>query len=219
MGIFGTRTGSPSRESGSHLGIAPDDSPEDGLSATHVLRDFVDAVSAHDEAPLLVMLGPVVNANVEFLVATVGCKLFVEEWPPPRADAPTGDREGEGAEPTLREIADASIHGVLCWDCFDYADAASREWLASELLRVLRPGGVILFRQRADGKTNPEPLRHEIVAVDRLRVRHSAGSGWHIGPPLEQRDLLQRLPGCVTVKTVLLRNRMREVLLRKAGSK
>ena len=213
MGIFGALTGSPR----SQLGLDPDDGQAGSPSATYVLSDFIDAVSAHD-APLLVLLGPVVNSNVEFLGTTVGCKLFVEDWPPPRAaEDPTGDDAGRDAVFMRLPVADASIHGVVCWDCFDYADAASRESLATELLRVLRPGGVMLFRQRADAKANPEPLRHEIVAPDRVRVQRSADLRRRIGPPLEQREVLRLLPGCVTVRTVLLRSRMRELLLRKAG--
>jgi len=65
---------------------------------------------------------------------------------------------------------------VLCWDIFDYLGPAAGGVLAGELIRLLRPGGLLLgfFGARASEETRY--TKYFIEDESRLRYRFYTGA-------------------------------------------
>ena len=190
---------------------------EASFRATHVLSDFVSELRART-APVVVDLGPAIGANVTFLGDEIGCKLFIEDllshMPDPPSD--TGANVESGWEPSLPQ-ADESVDGILCWDVVDHLQPSARLALAAQLVRVLRPGGVMLMCHRVDLGAHPERVVHEIVGPGRLCLRRGSEAPAPVEHPLRHRELRLMFGELAVLKTVLLKSRMRELLFQKAG--
>lgn len=186
--------------------------PPETYRTTHVLSDFVAAVRAKP-APVVLDLGPAVGTNVTFLGEEVACKVFIEDLLGKRPAGPSGD--DDTWRPRLSQ-PDESVDGVLCWDVLDHLDDAARWALAAELSRVLSPAGVLLLYQRVDQRAFPGRLVYEIAGLDRVCVHRSDDVAQGVERPLKHRELEVLFEGLHPVKTVLLKSRTREVLLRKA---
>ena len=179
---------------------------------THVLSDFVAEISAR-AAPVVLDLGPALGKNVAFLGEAAACKLVIEDLLGKRAGASNGD---DGASRPRVSQPDESVDGVLCWDVLDHLDEAARRELAAELSRILRPAGVLLLYQGLDPGAFSGRRVYEIAGPDRIRVRRSGDAAQGIGRPFKHSELHEMFEGLTAVKTVLLKSRTREVLLRKS---
>ena len=181
---------------------------------THILSDFVAGVRVQT-APVVLDLGPALGANITFLGEEIACKVVIEDLLATRDGAPAG--AGGTWLPRLSQ-PDESVDGVLCWDILDHMEDAVRRALAAEVSRVLRPAGMLLLYQRVDQGAFPERLVYEIAGLDRLCVHRRAAGAPGIERPLKLRDLQTMFTGLTAVKTVLLKSRTREMLLRKSDS-
>jgi Methyltransferase domain len=166
-------------------------------------------------SPVLLDFGPVIGSNVEFFGERLGCKLFIEDI---IADIDRHKRNGTADElPAAFEKRfrhdDASVDGVLCWDCFDFLDKASAPALAKQIVRMLKPGGAAMgfFCTSSVGKANF--TKYEIVDDTNLRHRPHAGVG---GPrrAFQNRDIIRMFEGLVVSDSFLLKHNTREILLR-----
>ena len=186
---------------------------------TKVLARFIAGLSARPQ-PVLLDLGPVVGSNVSFFGEELGCKIIVEDL---SKDIDRHVRDGlleqfpEFLRKRFPQESD-SIDGILCWDVFDYLDKKSAQSLADQLVRMLRPDGVLLaFFSTAEPQpgVKPEYTRH--IVVDKLNLQHRPYSAARAKQrPLPNRDI-QRLFGPLrVVEQFLLKTNLREVLLRKA---
>ena len=194
-------------------GVEAEGPSEDIFRATHVLSDFLAEVKART-APVVVDLGPAVGANVAFLGQEIACKLLVEDLLARRANG----SNGSGSRPALRlRQPDASVDGILGWDVLDHFPPEARPSLAAELVRVLRPAGVLLLYHRLDVAPHPDRVVYEIVGPRRLCL-HRGATSVRVERPLKHRELELMFGDLTAAKTVLLKSRMREVLFRKSGS-
>ena len=137
---------------------------DDPLFATKALRKFLASLTAR-EAPVLLDLGPVVGSNVNFFGEQLGCKIFVEDIFA-NLDQHIRDQKLEELPAFLKKRlpqADGTVDGILCWDLFDYLDRASAQELATQLIRVLRPGGTLL------GFFATTQVRECIIAPERTK--------------------------------------------------
>ncbi len=186
---------------------------------TRALAKFVKALTPR-EAPTVVDLGPAVGANVTFLGERLGCKLRIENlladkgtwFPAPENDE--GDEDRPEPPRTLR-ISDETVDGVLCWDVFDYFDRDGATALASEITRVLKPGGVVFLCHRAEQCPVGGPLEIEVVDETTLKYRLSAESG----PVLrvwQSRDVTRMFDRLSVTDSFLLTSRMREMVLKRS---
>jgi hypothetical protein len=167
-------------------------------------------------APVLLDLGPVTGGNVEFLGDRLGCKLFVDDI---CADVDRHTRAG-----TLDQLTASfatrfrhdpgSVDGVLCWNCLDVMDKGAAGALASQIVRLVRPGGVVmaLFRTTAVGAS--QWPRYEIVDERHFRVRRLPGGGSD-RQPLRNRDIVRLFDGLTVTDSNLLKSNTRELLLRR----
>lgn len=186
----------------------------DPVFPTRALRTFLDAVRRRPAAVLL-DLGPVIGPNITFLGEEVSCKIHVEDL---FADVDrhvrqsTVDTLPDFLRTRLR-LPDASVDGVLCWDLIDYLDAASAGVLAGELVRVLRPGGVLLGLFATAASIDPRYTKYVIVDDQHLRYRpYPAARGRQ--RVLENRDIIRLFDRLRVSDSVLLKSALREVLFR-----
>jgi hypothetical protein len=141
---------------------------------TKVLARFIAGLSARSQ-PVLLDLGPVVGSNVSFFGEELGCKIIVEDL---SKDIDRHVRDGlldQFPAFLMKRFPQesGSIDGILCWDVFDYLDKKSAKPLADQLVRMLRPDGVLLaFFVTAEPPPGlkPEYTRH--VVVDKLNLQH-----------------------------------------------
>ena len=205
----GKRTEAPSGKGGAP---APREEPVVGSKA---LPKLVASLGPR-EAPVLLDFGPVIGANVAFCGERLGCKLFIEDL---LADV---DRKlrGKGTEDLAASFekrfshADASIDGILCWDLFDFLDKNAAQALARQIVRLLRPGGVVMGFFCTSSVERSPFTKFEIVDDKTLRHRHHPGVGGR-KQSLQNRDIIRMFEGLVVSDSFLLKNNTREMLLRK----
>ena len=186
---------------------------------TKVLARFIAGLSSRPQ-PVLLDLGPVVGTNVSFFGEQLGCKIIVEDL---SKDIDRHVRDG-----SLDQLPaflmkrfpqeSGSIDGILCWDVFDYLEKKSAKPLAEQLIRMLRPDGVLLAffgtAQPQQG-SRPEYTRH--VVVDKTSLQHRPyPAAQPKQRPLPNRDIQLLFEPLRIVEQFLLKTNLREVLFRKA---
>jgi methyltransferase family protein len=175
---------------------------------------FLTALS-QTATPVLLDFGPVIGTNVEYFGDRLGCKLFIEDL---LADierhtkAGTLDALPASFEKRFRH-GDASVDGILCWDVFDFLDKNAAPALARQIIRMLRPGGVVMGFFCSSPSEKATFTKYEIVDGG-LRHRHHQGNG---GPKrvLQNRDIIRMFDGLVVSDSFLLKSNTREMLLRR----
>jgi hypothetical protein len=190
---------------------------------TKALAKFLSSLNSRSER-LLVDLGPVVGTNVTFFGEELGCKIHVEDL---FTDIERHVREGKlDALPSFFEHRlpqdDGTVDGILCWDIFDYLDKASAQALARELVRILRPDGVLfaLFNI-VEAATQAPPGYTRYVVLDRQQLQYRGYRATRGKQrPLVPRDIQRLFEPLRITEQFLLKNNLREVLFRKqSGAK
>ena len=185
---------------------------------TKVLARFISGLSSRPQ-PVLLDLGPVVGSNVSFFGEELGCKMIVEDL---AKDIDRHVQEGAldrfPAFLAKRLLHDAtSIDGILCWDLFDYLDKNSARSLAGQLVRVLRPEGVLMaFFGTSEPRPGDRAEYTRYTVVDRANLQHrSYTAAGRKQRPLPNRDIQRLFEPLRVVEQFLLKTNTREVLLRK----
>jgi len=176
---------------------------------------FLSALTQHP-APMLLDFGPVIGTNVEYFGERLGCKLYIEDL---LADIERHTRAGTpellpGAFEKRFRHGDASVDGILCWDVFDFLDKAAAPALARQIVRMLKPGGVVMGFFCSIPVAQAAFTKYEIVDETNLRHRQHAGAG---GPKrvLQNRDIIRMFEGLNVSDSFLLKGSTREMLLRR----
>jgi SAM-dependent methyltransferase len=200
-----------------------DDPEADGAASkapvhpTKALKKFVSTLGAHDQ-PTLLDIGPVVGQNVTFFGERLGCKFQVEEL--------SKDIDRFVREDKLPELphfldrrfpqGDESFDGILCWDLFDYLDKPAAQAMARQLVRVLRPGGVLfaLFNNTEAVPTTRAYTRFVVMDEETIQYRSYAGAR-EKQRPLPNRDILRMFEPLRVSDQFLLKTNTREMLFRK----
>jgi SAM-dependent methyltransferase len=187
----------------------------DTVYASKTLARFLDLLFARPAAEV-VDLGPVIGQNITFLGERVGCKIHVEDL--------FSDIDRHVQNDKLDQLPEflggrfslpaSSIDAVLGWDIFDYLAPMAARALASELMRILRPGGVFLGFFGARASDNPQYTKYFIDDETHLRYRFYPSActrRW----VLQNRDINIMFAGLEICETVLLKSGVREILFRK----
>jgi hypothetical protein len=183
--------------------------------ASKTLARFLDLLFARPAAEV-VDLGPVIGSNITFLGERVGCKIHVEDL--------FSDIDRHVQSDKLDQLPEflggrfavpaSSIDAVLGWDIFDYLAPMAATALAGDLMRILRPGGLLLGFFGARASDNPQFTKYFIEDETHLRYRFypSACSRRWV---LQNRDINIMFAGLEICETVLLKSGVREILFRK----
>jgi SAM-dependent methyltransferase len=190
------------------------------VHSTKGLAKFIAGLNGRS-SPVLLDLGPVTGSNVTFFGEQLGCKIIVEDL--------SKDIDRAVKEKSLPELPahfakrfaqeTGSVDGVLCWDVFDYLDKASAVALAKQLVRLLRPDGVLLaFFNTHEPKEPVAALYTKHVVVDKVSLQYRpypAARGKQ--RPFQNRDIQRMFEPLRITDQFLLKSHMREVLFRKTG--
>jgi len=187
----------------------------DTVYASKTLARFLDLLFARPAAEV-VDLGPVIGQNITFLGERVGCKIHVEDLFSDIDRHIHNDKLDQLPEflGGRFSLPDSSIDAVLGWDVFDYLAPMAATALASELMRILRPGGVFLGFFGARASDNPQYTKYFIDDETHLRYRFYPSActrRW----VLQNRDINIMFAGLEICETVLLKSGVREILFRK----
>ena len=183
--------------------------------ASKTLARFLDLLFARPAAVVL-DLGPVIGSNITFLGERVGCKIHVEDLYADIDRHIQHDKLDQLPE-FLRgrfSMPDSSVDAVLGWDVFDYLAPVAAAALASQLMRLLRPGGVFLGFFGARASDDPRYTKFVIEDETHLRFRFYPSAckrRW----VLQNRDINIMFAGLEICETVLLKSGVREILFRK----
>jgi SAM-dependent methyltransferase len=185
------------------------------VHASKVLASFLSLLFARPAAEV-VDLGPVTGSNVTFLGERVGCKIHVEDL---CADIDHHIKQDKFDQlPKFLSgrlsMTDASIDAVLSWNIFDYLAPLAASALAQEIVRILRPGGVLLAFFGASASDDPRYIKYFIEDEAHLRHRFYP-SAWGGRWVLQNRDINIMFAGLEIRDSVLLRSGVREILFRK----
>ncbi len=183
--------------------------------ASKTLARFLDLLFARPAA-VVVDLGPVIGQNITFLGERVGCKIHVEDLYADVNRHIQQDRVEQLPEflNGRFRLSTGSVDAVLGWDIFDYLAPMAATALASELMRMLRPGGVFLGFFGARASDDPRFTKHVIEDETHLRCRYYPSlctRRW----VLQNRDINIMFAGLEICETVLLKSGVREILFRK----
>ncbi len=188
-----------------------------GVRTSRALPRFLDALRIR-EAPVLLDLGLVSGANVEFLGRELSCRLLVQDLYTRITDADrslpdglaTAVRQGIAADP-------GSVDGVLCWDLCDYLTGDEARVLTGEVGRVLKPGGYALALFSTVRYESPEFTRFVALGSDQLEYRPCPGGLLQQGV-WSSRDIARLWAPLKVDETYLLAHGQREVLLRRPAA-
>lgn len=177
---------------------------------------FLSALT-QQPAPMLLDFGPVIGTNVEYFGERLGCKLYIEDL---LADierhtrAGTVDQIPVALEKRFRH-GDASVDGILCWDIFDFLDKTAAPALAKQIVRMLKPGGIVMGFFCSIPVAQASYTKYEIVDDTSLRHRQHAGAGGQ-KRVLQNRDIIRMFEGLNVSDSFLLKGSTREMLLRRS---
>jgi SAM-dependent methyltransferase len=190
------------------------------VHSTKVLAKFIAGLNGRS-SPVLLDLGSVTGSNVTFFGERLGCKIIVEDL--------SKDIDKAVKEKTLPDLPahftrrfsqeDASVDGVLCWDLFDYLDKHAAAALAKQIVRILKPEGVVLAFFNTLEPKDPNPAvytKHVVVDQAHLQYRpYPAARGKQ--RPFQNRDVQRMFEPLRITEQFLLKSQQREMLFRKSG--
>jgi hypothetical protein len=186
-------------------------------TVSKVLPRFLAALTPVAD-PVILDLGPVVGKNVAFLGERLSCKLLVEDLfalieTYARADNRAG--LGDAILGRLQRMS-GPVDGILCWDLFDYLDKRAAQLVASELARLLRPGGVLYgFFATKSGPVS-HYTRFLVESPTEIRQRPYPGAP-ATRTVFVTRDITKMFADMRVTETVLLKSNVQEVMLKRTG--
>jgi hypothetical protein len=201
------------RISGGHPALSGGD--DDVVRASKVLRRLLDLLVLQP-SPILIDLGPAIGSNVSFFGEQLGCTLHVEDLFSGVGRLSSAGAQGEILPMLASCLAHetASVDAVIAWDLFDYLTPEEAAVLAARLVRVLRPGGLVMacftttvldrLAYRKYIIEDGEHLRHRWLPYSRSAQR-----------VLYARDVDRLFTPLEVVESHLLMHHQRETLLRR----
>jgi len=186
--------------------------------ATKALPKFLSGLSGKDQ-PELLDLGSVVGGNLNFFGEQLGCKITVEDLTKDIDRHVGNDTVGGLPEFLAHRFSqpDATFDGIICWDVFDYLEKPAVQALATQVARLLKPGGLVLaFFNHTETPKPGQPTYTRYVVVDPRTLEHRtypAARGKQ--KPLPNRDLQRLFEPLAITDQFLLKTNLREVIFRK----
>jgi SAM-dependent methyltransferase len=191
---------------------------DEAVYLSKTLSKVLSEVYARQKA-VLIDLGPAIGSNISYLGERAGCKIHVGDL---YADLDRHAREGMfNRLPQFLErrfpLSNGSVDAVLCWDVFDYLGPTAGAVLAGELIRLLRPGGLLLGFFAARPSEDTRFAKYFFEDEARLRCRYYMRACRRRGV-LQSQDIDKLFQGLHLSDSILMMSRLREVLFRKPKS-
>ena len=186
------------------------------LSASRALPKFLSLVATHQE-PVLLDLGPVVGANVSFFGDQLSCKMLIEDLHHDIATYTPAEPPDDLASKLTARIKDTAVgtvHGILCWDLFDYLDRQTARSLGAYLAGLLHPRGALHGFFGATSTRIEARTKFIVQSATSLKCRREPSKPFH-RHALQTGEISRLFPGLTIVESVLLQNTTRESLFRK----
>ena len=183
-------------QQGGATGRAPGPGSNEPVIGSKAFPKFL-TILTNRPSPVLLDFGPVIGTNVEFFGERLGCKLFIEDLLSDidrLTKAGTIDTLPSVFEKRFRH-GDASVDGILCWDVFDFLDKKAAEVLARQVIRMVRPGGIVMGLFATAAKSEHTSFtKYEIVDDASLRHRQHPGVGG-VKRAIQNRDIIRMFEG------------------------
>jgi hypothetical protein len=109
---------------------------------------------------------------------------------------------------------EASFDGVMVWDALQFLVSPVLEETVSRLLKVVRPGGLILAFFNANDKIGQLPLYSHRIQ-DAKTIAQVPRGGMQAAKHFNNRDLEKLFEQAASIKFFLTRDNLREVIVRR----
>ncbi len=107
-----------------------------------------------------------------------------------------------------------SFDGALVWDAFQFLPQPLINQTVDKLLRVMRPGGLILAFFNANEKIKEIPLYHYRIQDSKTLLQVPRGTPQHV-QNFNNRTIEKLFEAAASVKFFLTRDNLREVIVRR----
>jgi hypothetical protein len=195
--------------------VAPFTRPSKGL------EQFMGSLQSAESLSILDLAGAS-QANINF-ITNLGHRISSED-----VVATLGQYFGPGFEldeqqsasnihrflAQLLDFPDASFDGALVWDTLQFLTSPVLEQTVDRLLRVMRPGGLILAFFHAEEKMNTIPLYHYRIQ-DQKTLLLSPRGGDRLAQHHNNRSIERMFEKAHSLKFFLTRDHLREVIVRR----
>jgi SAM-dependent methyltransferase len=196
-------------------------SPSATTHGTKGLSRFLAGLGGRSQ-PTLLDLGSVVGSNLTFFGELLGCKIFVEDLAKDIDRHVHEDRTPDLPAFLTRRFPQPaeSFDGIVCWDIFDFLDRPAGQVLAREIVRLLRPDGVVLafFNQTERLPVAPASYTRHVVLDERTLEHRAYAAARGKQRPFPNRDIQRMFEPLVITEQFLLKTNMREVVFRKPAA-
>ncbi len=184
------------------------------------LRIFVSEIRDRT-SPQLLDTGQVIGTNIEYF-ARMGCKVFVHDVSAERrADLDAAERPVRlvpGTRWSGLPYEDGQFDGLLVWDLLDYFRAEEVPPVIGELFRVLKKDALLFALFCSERAERPEPSQRYRI-VDSGMLEHEPADKANalkvFVTRLKNRDILDAFVPHRVLHFIMLKNRMREIVVRK----
>jgi len=184
------------------------------------LRIFVSGIRDLD-SPQLLDTGQVIGANIEYF-ARMGCKVFVHDV---NAERISEIERGRTPEKIVRgtrwsglPYSDEQFDAVLAWDLLDYFPREEVPSVIAELFRVLKKEALLIALFSSERANRVEPAqRYRIIDMDVLEhdpIAKGTNAKLFVSR-LRNREILDAFVPHRVLHFIMLKNNMREIVVRK----
>ncbi len=110
---------------------------------------------------------------------------------------------------------DQFFDGALVWDALQFLSSPLLEQTVAQLLRVMRPGGVMLVFFNADEKATRIPVYNYRIQDQKTLLQIPRGAGYQRSQYFNNRTLEKLFANAGSLKFFLTRDHLREVIVRR----
>lgn len=110
---------------------------------------------------------------------------------------------------------DQFFDGALVWDALQFLTSPLLEQTVGQLLRVMRPGGLMLVFFNADDKASRIPIYNYRIQDTNTLLQTPRGTGYQRSQYFNNRTLEKLFERSASLKFFLTRDHLREVIVRK----
>lgn len=110
---------------------------------------------------------------------------------------------------------DESFDGALVWDALQFLTSPLLEQTVAQLLRVMRPGGLMLAFFNSDEKATRIPVYNYRIQDQKTLLQIPRGAGYQRSQYFNNRTLEKLFENAASLKFFLTRDHLREVIVRR----